>query len=468
MRPDAITATGRSDYPNQINNVLGFPFIFRGALDVRARAINDEMKMAATRALAELARQDVPEAVERAYGDERFRFGADYLIPKPFDPRIMLWVAPAVARGGDGDGGGAGGDRPGRVPRGAGVAARARPRGDARHPQPGAARPAAHRLPRGRARADHPRGRAGRGGADRRARCCWAGPRASRRGATELGDLAGGRRAGGPGRGRGAARSATRRSSTGSGSARASRSPRRASGMRQPIYFGCMMVRRATPTASSRARTCTTRRRSAPRWRRWAPARDVEHVAGLYMMVLENGPALLRRHHRQHRPRRRDAGGDRARWPPAFVRGAGHRAARGDALLLQLRLGAPPAGGEDAPRDGAGEGSATRELMIDGEMQVETRRAPARSARRSTPSATLSGAANVLIFPDLNSANIAYKLLARLGGAEAIGPILMGMARAGPRAAARQHRGRHPEPHRARGGGRAGARAERRRRARCA
>jgi malate dehydrogenase (oxaloacetate-decarboxylating)(NADP+) len=98
VRPDAITATGRSDYPNQINNVLGFPFIFRGALDVRARTINDEMKMAATRALAELARQDVPEAVERAYGDERFRFGADYLIPKPFDPRIMLWVAPAVAR----------------------------------------------------------------------------------------------------------------------------------------------------------------------------------------------------------------------------------------------------------------------------------------------------------------------------------------------------------------------------------
>jgi malate dehydrogenase (oxaloacetate-decarboxylating)(NADP+) len=98
VRPDAITATGRSDYANQINNVLGFPFIFRGALDVRARAINDEMKMAATRALAELARQDVPEAVERAYGDERFRFGPEYLIPKPFDPRIMLWVAPAVAR----------------------------------------------------------------------------------------------------------------------------------------------------------------------------------------------------------------------------------------------------------------------------------------------------------------------------------------------------------------------------------
>ena len=98
VRKDAIIATGRTDYPNQVNNVLGFPFIFRGALDVRARAINEEMKMAATRALAELAREDVPEAVAAAYGESTFRFGPDYLIPKPFDPRVLLWVAPAVAR----------------------------------------------------------------------------------------------------------------------------------------------------------------------------------------------------------------------------------------------------------------------------------------------------------------------------------------------------------------------------------
>ena len=98
VRPDAIIATGRSDYPNQVNNVLGFPFIFRGALDVRARAINEEMKMAATRALAALAREEVPEVVLRAYGVEQLQFGRDYLIPKPFDPRVLLWVAPAVAR----------------------------------------------------------------------------------------------------------------------------------------------------------------------------------------------------------------------------------------------------------------------------------------------------------------------------------------------------------------------------------
>jgi malate dehydrogenase (oxaloacetate-decarboxylating)(NADP+) len=96
-RSDAIVATGRSDYPNQINNVLGFPFIFRGALDVRARAINDEMKLAAARALAELAHEDVPESVLRAYGLNALQFGPDYLIPKPLDPRVLLWEAPAVA-----------------------------------------------------------------------------------------------------------------------------------------------------------------------------------------------------------------------------------------------------------------------------------------------------------------------------------------------------------------------------------
>ena len=97
VRPDAIIATGRSDYPNQVNNVLGFPFIFRGALDTMATAINEEMKMAAVKALANLAKEDVPENVSRAYGGQTFKFGRDYLIPKPFDRRALLWVAPAVA-----------------------------------------------------------------------------------------------------------------------------------------------------------------------------------------------------------------------------------------------------------------------------------------------------------------------------------------------------------------------------------
>ena len=97
-RKDVVMATGRSDYPNQVNNVLGFPFIFRGALDVMATAINDEMKMAAAKALAKLAKEDVPDSVIKAYGGEKIRFGRSYLIPKPLDPRVLLWEAPAVAK----------------------------------------------------------------------------------------------------------------------------------------------------------------------------------------------------------------------------------------------------------------------------------------------------------------------------------------------------------------------------------
>ena len=98
VRSDVIMATGRSDYPNQVNNVLGFPFIFRGALDVYARQINEEMKVAATHALADLAMEDVPDSVLTAYGLAALRFGRDYIIPKPLDPRVLLWVAPAIAK----------------------------------------------------------------------------------------------------------------------------------------------------------------------------------------------------------------------------------------------------------------------------------------------------------------------------------------------------------------------------------
>jgi malate dehydrogenase (oxaloacetate-decarboxylating)(NADP+) len=98
MRPDAIVATGRSDYPNQVNNVLGFPFIFRGALDVAATSINEEMKLAAAHALATLARERVPSSVEEAYGGAPISYGPDYIIPKPIDPRALPWVSSAVAQ----------------------------------------------------------------------------------------------------------------------------------------------------------------------------------------------------------------------------------------------------------------------------------------------------------------------------------------------------------------------------------
>jgi malate dehydrogenase (oxaloacetate-decarboxylating)(NADP+) len=100
VRDDAIMATGRSDYPNQVNNVLGFPFIFRGALDIRAKKINEEMKIAAVMALANLAKEEVPDDVKSAYGGKDFSFGKDYLIPKPFDKRVLTRVSPAVAKAG--------------------------------------------------------------------------------------------------------------------------------------------------------------------------------------------------------------------------------------------------------------------------------------------------------------------------------------------------------------------------------
>ena len=97
-RPDVIAATGRSDYPNQVNNVLGFPFIFRGALDVRARKVNNEMKIAAVKAIAALAKEEVPGSIRTAYNKPDMRFGREYIIPKPFDRRVLMWVAPAVAK----------------------------------------------------------------------------------------------------------------------------------------------------------------------------------------------------------------------------------------------------------------------------------------------------------------------------------------------------------------------------------
>jgi malate dehydrogenase (oxaloacetate-decarboxylating)(NADP+) len=97
-RADVIIGTGRSDYPNQINNLLGFPYIFRGALDVRARQITDAMKLAAARAIAILAHEEVPECMREAFASPSISFGPDYLIPKPLDPRLLLWVAPAVAK----------------------------------------------------------------------------------------------------------------------------------------------------------------------------------------------------------------------------------------------------------------------------------------------------------------------------------------------------------------------------------
>ena len=176
VRDDAIMATGRSDYPNQVNNVLGFPYIFRGALDVRATTINMEMKIAAARALAELAREDVPDEVAAAYG-ARPKFGPDYIIPVPFDPRLISHVPPAVAQGRDGHRRGAQADRRhGGLPPLAAVAARSGRRRAAAGVPAAAALAQARGVRRRRGRAGDPRRRelrASRGSAPR----CWSAAR---------------------------------------------------------------------------------------------------------------------------------------------------------------------------------------------------------------------------------------------------------------------------------------------------
>jgi malate dehydrogenase (oxaloacetate-decarboxylating)(NADP+) len=423
VRPNAITATGRSDYPNQINNVLGFPFIFRGALDVRARAINDEMKMAATHALAALARQDVPEAVERAYGDERFRFGPEYLIPKPFDPRIMLWVAPAVAAAAMESGVARleiqlpqyRAELESRLGRGRevmrGILDKA-----ARSPQRIVFPEGEHeRIIRAAARIVDERiahpvllGRIDR--IERRAR--------------ELGISLDGVRLIDP-----AGESETReryaqmlyriRQRKGVTLAEARDRVRRA------LYFGCMMVREGDVDGLVAGEDMYYPDTLRPALETVGTARGIRHVAGLYMLVLEKELIFFADTTVNIDPDEETLA-EIAVLSAGFVRWLGIEPRV--AMLSFSNFGSVRHPHSDKVRRAVE--SVRRmhpNLIIDGEMQVEP--AATEAIRRETwPFSTLQGDANVYIFPDLNAANIAYKLLARFGGAEAIGPILLGMA----------------------------------------
>ena len=422
VRADAIMATGRTDYPNQVNNVLGFPFIFRGALDVRARAINDEMKMAATRALADLARLDVPESVERAYGDERLRFGAEYLIPKPFDPRIMLWVAPAVARAAMETGvarreidlDAYRQELEARLGRGREVMrdimnrARRDPRTivfpEGEHERiiraaalivgEGVARP----VLLGRKDRIESSARAlgvsleGVGVVDRLgdeerleryARKLWQ--RRQRKGMT-LAD----------------ARGAVRRS----------------------IPFACMMVQEGEADGLVAGEDMYYPETIRPALEVLGTAPGVKHVAGLYMMVLQHELMFFADTTVNIDPDAETLA-EVAELAAAFVRRLG--LVPRVAMLSFSNFGSARHPQSDKVRRAVElVKSHDPTLEVDGEMQADTALVP--ELRAAYPFSTLRQAPNVLIFPDLNSANIAYKLLWRLGNAEAFGPILLGMA----------------------------------------
>ncbi|HET6765250.1 MAG TPA: NADP-dependent malic enzyme [Longimicrobiaceae bacterium] len=424
VRADAIMATGRSDYPNQINNVLGFPFIFRGALDVRARAINDEMKMAATRALAQLAKMDVPESVEKAYGDERFRFGGDYLIPKPFDPRIMLWVAPAVAR----------------AAIETGVARVEIDLGEYRDQLD-------RRLGRGRevmrdimnrARRDPRRIVYPEGEHDRVIRAASVvvsegiaipvllgreeriRETAARLGSSLEGVVIVDRLGDEPRLERYAQHLYRHRQRKGMTLSEARAEVRRS------VTYACLMVADGEADGLVAGEDMYYPETIRPALETLGTAPGVNRVAGLYMMVMEQDILFFADTTVNIDP---DAAtlAEIAGLTAAFARRLGVEPRV--AMLSFSNFGSVRSPVADKVRQATELVKKLHPgLEVDGEMQVEMALDP-EWRKRAYPFSTLEGAANVLVFPDLNSANIAYKLVARAGGAEAFGPILLGMAR---------------------------------------
>ncbi|HEY0016440.1 MAG TPA: NADP-dependent malic enzyme [Longimicrobium sp.] len=423
VRPDAMVATGRTDYPNQINNVLGFPFIFRGALDVRARAINDEMKMAATRALAELARLDVPESVEKAYGNERFRFGADYLIPKPFDPRIMLFVAPAVAQAAMETG----------VARVQIDIEQYRAELIARL---GRGREVMRDMMR-RARRDPRRIVYPEGENDRIIRACalvlaeevarpilLGRPDFIRERAEMLGVSIDGAEivdpwAGPERRERYAQEFFRRRQRKGVTLVQARER------MREPVFFGCMMVLMGDADGLLAGEDMYYPETIRPALEAIGTAPGVRRVAGLYMMVLEHELVFFADTTVNIDPDAETLA-EIALLSADFVRRLGVVPRVG--MLSFSNFGSVRSPQSDKVRL-ATELVKRRapELEIDGELQADT--AVLDDFRRENyPFSTLHQKPNVLIFPNLDAANIAYKLMWRMGRAEAFGPILLGMA----------------------------------------
>jgi malate dehydrogenase (oxaloacetate-decarboxylating)(NADP+) len=420
-RGDVIMATGRSDYPNQVNNVLGFPFIFRGALDVRARAIDDGMKIAAAEALAGLAKEDVPDSVLRAYGVERLEFGPEYLIPKPFDPRVALRVAPAVA-------------------------AAAMASGVARHrvDLDAYVDELADRLTPGHEvmgvvihkAQTHPLRVVFSEGEE--PKIIRAAVRIHQEG-IGLPILIG--------------RESVVRSamndmhlacpvdviepgSTDTIEAYATRlyELRQRKGitlrearalLHQPNYFGAMMVRAGDADAFVAGLTYHYPDVIRPALEVIGPMPGVSRVAGLYIVVTADGRAVILADTTVNIDPTPQELADIA------IMAAG-RAAEFDIQPRVALLSFSNFGSTRHPRS-AKVAAATAivksrrpDLMVDGEMMADVALLPA-LRQDDYPFSSLAGEANVLIFPSLEAANVAYKLLQQLGRAVVIGPILTGM-----------------------------------------
>jgi malate dehydrogenase (oxaloacetate-decarboxylating)(NADP+) len=425
VRDDAIMATGRSDYPNQVNNVLGFPFIFRGALDVRATAINEEMKLAATRALAELARTDVPETVVSAYGGDQIHFGRKYLIPTPFDHRVLLFVAPAVARAAMESGVAREQidlkeyrDRlkaslgPGReVMRWMTDRARGRParvvvpeghnekviRAAVQMVEEGVARPVIIGRPERVAE------RAVELGVDLRG--------------VEIVHAAEEEEA----RERYAGRLYERRFRKGL-TINESRST-----MFRPIYFAAAMVEAGEADAMVAGIDSHYPEVVRPALEVIGTAEGVQRVAGLYMVAFPHRDLLFLADTTVN------IDPDAATLAEIAVLSANYVRRLG--LTPRIAMISFSNFGSARHPESEKVAEAARivrerdpELEVDGEMQADTAVDPVK-LREVYPFSMLKTPANVLVFSNLTAANASYKLLHRLGGAELIGPILLGMAR---------------------------------------
>jgi malate dehydrogenase (oxaloacetate-decarboxylating)(NADP+) len=416
-----IMATGRSDYPNQVNNVLGFPFIFRGALDVRATDINEAMKVAAAEALADLARQDVPDEVVKAYGDQPLQFGPDYIIPKPLDPRVLFEVAPAVAD----------------AAVESGCARRSvdletyREQLEARL---GKSREMM-RIVLNKAKSNPKRVALAEGDDEKMIRAAYQlaeegianpvllGDRDTIRGTVKgLGldfepevidpdegryeeyatHLYEGRRR--KGMTRNEARDLVRKNTN---------------------YLGSVMVDCGDADALLTGLTHHYPSALRPPLQVIGTAPDADYAAGVYMLTFENRVIFCA-----------DATVNQDPGEDVLAEIAGHTAELARrfnveprvAMLSYSNFGSVDNEGTRKPRRAA---QALREddtvdFPVDGEMQADT--AVVEKIMRDTYDfAELDGPANVLIFPNLEAGNIGYKLLQRLGGADAIGPMLVGM-----------------------------------------
>jgi malate dehydrogenase (oxaloacetate-decarboxylating)(NADP+) len=424
VRPDAIVATGRSDFPNQVNNVLGFPFIFRGALDVRAITINDEMKLAATRALAALAKEDVPDCVLRAYGLDRLEFGREYIIPKPFDPRVLIWEASAVAQAAIDSG----------VAR---LAIDITQYRDALERRLGKAHEVV-RIMIHKAQRQPKRIVFTEGEDSKILRACQilrdekiAAPillgdeDVIRRRATELHLNLEGAQVVNPSTFARIEEYAEEfyclRQRKGVTRTEA------AQFVRNPVTFGSLMVRLGDADALIGGLTTHYPDTIRPALQVIEPRHGLHKVAGVYVLISPKGDLYFLA----------DATVNIEPSPEDLAEiaiQAAEKARRFDQEPRVAMLSFSNFGSTRHPLSGKVRRAVklVRErapgLMIDGEMQADTAVVP-QIIDETYAFSTLKGGANVLIFPNLEAGNIAYKLLHHLGGAELIGPLLTGLSK---------------------------------------